>query len=74
MAGFDYVYEPFQMPTDLKLHMVDVNSGSDTKVLVSAVLNWEKQNRGEAQEMFSGYNFVKLKGIYEEVKKLLVNT
>ena len=59
------------MPKDLKLFMVDVNSGSDTKVLVSAVLKWEKENRNQPETMFSGYNFVKLKAIYEEVRCLL---
>ena len=39
--NFDYKYQQFSLPSDLKLFMVDVNSGSDTKVLVSAVLKWE---------------------------------
>ena len=46
-AGFDYKFEPFVLPQDLNLYMVDVDSGSDTKVLVSAVLKWEKENRNE---------------------------
>ena len=39
--------------------MIDVNSGSDTRVLVKEVLRWEKENRDEEQKdmMFSNYSF-----------------
>lgn len=46
--------------------MVDIDSGSDTRVLVKKVLEWEAKNRNvidqnEPPNMFSGYEFQKLK-------------
>jgi len=40
--------------------MIDVNSGSDTKVLVKKVLEWDKTNREEESVMFSTSGFKKL--------------
>ena len=52
-----------QLPDNLRICMVDVDSGSDTRVLVKKVLEWEKANRNEQadnpNEMFSGYEFQK---------------
>ena len=42
--SFDYEYASFALPSNLQLNMVDVNSGSDTKILVSKVLEWEKKS------------------------------
>ena len=56
-STFDYKLKKFILPANLQLNMVDVNSGSDTKVLVSAVLKWEKNNRENLNQMFSGYYF-----------------
>jgi phosphomevalonate kinase len=41
-ASFDYKYTPFNLPSNFELLMIDVNSGSDTKVLVKQVMDWEK--------------------------------
>lgn len=53
---FDYEFESFTLPENIQINMVDVNSGSDTKVLVSKVLEWEKSQsqRQMASVMFSG--------------------
>jgi len=53
---FDYEFEGFTLPNNIQINMVDVNSGSDTKVLVSKVLEWEKSQsqRQMASVMFSG--------------------
>jgi len=49
--------------------MVDVHDGSDTKVLVKQVLQWEKDNRDpqNADMMFSSPHFQKLYACYQEV-------
>jgi phosphomevalonate kinase len=58
-AHFDFAHRPFTLPPNVDLLMVDVNDGSDTKVLVKQVLNWDKTNRdpNEPDKMFSGYLF-----------------
>ena len=54
--------------------MVDVNSGSDTRVLVKQVLEWEKNNRGQAQPdlQFSNELFVKLNESFQEFKDIVL--
>ena len=58
-AGFDYTLQPLNLPAGLRMLMVDVNSGSDTRVLTKQVLLWEKEHRAEELKdvMFSGYEF-----------------
>ena len=41
-ANFDYKLTKVEFPSDYSLYMVDVNAGSDTKVLVKQVLEWDK--------------------------------
>ena len=51
------------LPPALGICLVDIDSGSDTRVLVKKVMEWEKGNRGgggggdQPQEMFSAYEF-----------------
>lgn len=61
------------MPENLDICLVDVNSGSDTRVLVRQVLNWDKENRSEEKpdQQFSGYLFSKLNENFKEIKELL---
>ena len=40
--------------------MIDINSGSDTKILTKQVLAWEKENRDDPDKMFSHPHFKKL--------------
>ena len=46
VEGFDYKYEPFVC--DLDLCLVDVGSGSDTRVMAKKVLEWSKKTSGGA--------------------------
>lgn len=39
---FDYRFEPCSLNTDYELCLIDVNSGSDTKLMVKQVLDWAK--------------------------------
>lgn len=43
---FDYKYVPYQLSEDpsksFDLCLIDVNSGSDTKLMVKLVLDWAK--------------------------------
>ena len=58
-SSFKFERQPFNLPDNIGLCLVDVNSGSDTRVLVKEVLKWEKSNRPEGMEneMFSNYKF-----------------
>ena len=49
--------------------MVDVNSGSDTRVLVKKVLAWDKENSPEGQ--FSSEMFEKLKKANKNLQDML---
>lgn len=64
-----------QLPANLGMCMVDIDSGSDTRVLVKKVLEWEKANRNAqddaAPEMFSAYEFQKMKECQYEVLDIL---
>lgn len=40
--SFDYKFKPFEMSKELDLCLIDVNSGSDTKLMVKQVLEWAK--------------------------------
>jgi phosphomevalonate kinase len=56
MSSWIYNPAPFSLPENLGLCLVDVNSGSDTRVLVKKVLAWDKENSEEGQfssEMFT---------------------
>ena len=72
-AHFDFLHRPFKLPEGIDLLMVDVNDGSDTKVLVKQVLDWEKANRdpNEPNKMFSCHLFKQLYNCYCEVKECL---
>lgn len=42
--AFDYTYRPYY--SNLDLCLIDVGSGSDTKVMAKQVLDWSKSNGG----------------------------
>eukprot|EP00355_Strombidium_rassoulzadegani_P008793 CAMPEP_0168620644 /NCGR_PEP_ID=MMETSP0449_2-20121227/7256_1 /TAXON_ID=1082188 /ORGANISM="Strombidium rassoulzadegani, Strain ras09" /LENGTH=101 /DNA_ID=CAMNT_0008661681 /DNA_START=827 /DNA_END=1132 /DNA_ORIENTATION=+ len=71
-SSLGFKLKEFSLPDCLGLCLVDVNSGSDTKVLVKKVLEWEKKNRENEAVMFSSPLFQKLKETIEQVKELLL--
>jgi len=54
---FDYKYVPYQLNDDpsksFDLCLIDVNSGSDTKLMVKLVLDWAKARQQKENDMFS---------------------
>ena len=47
---FEFHPQPFSLPDRAGLCLIDVNSGSDTRVLVKEVMKWERENREPGQE------------------------
>ena len=61
----EYAVNPIKLAGDLNICLIDVASGSDTRVLVKKVLQWDAD--------FTSYEFEKLKSAFAEVLELLCN-
>ena len=63
LLAHDYAVNPIKLAGDLNICLIDVASGSDTRVLVKKVLQWDAN--------FTSYEFEKLKAAFAEVLELL---
>jgi len=61
---FDYLHVPYELNADpsksFELCLIDVNSGSDTKLMVKLVLDWAKARQQKEDDMFSNELCAKL--------------
>lgn len=55
---------PFVLSSELDLCLLDVNSGSDTRVMVKEVLNWARNNQTKDNDLFSNHLFTNLNSLY----------
>ena len=69
ISAWKYNPDPFSLPENLGLCLVDVNSGSDTRVLVKKVLAWDKENSSDGQ--FSSEMFKNLKIANKNLREML---
>ncbi|KAJ3211093.1 phosphomevalonate kinase [Entophlyctis luteolus] len=53
---WDTIVQPFKLPEGIKLMLADVNAGSNTPQLVSAVLEWRKSEELDALELWELLN------------------
>ncbi|TNV83626.1 hypothetical protein FGO68_gene7895 [Halteria grandinella] len=69
---FDWELQSFtKVPKDLGLCLIDVNSGSDTKLMVKKVLDWAKANQSKEDDMFSNDICSKLNANYDKLASSL---
>ena len=68
MESFDYKLEKIKF--DCSIAMIDVGSGSDTKVMVKDVLIWSEVN-SESGKLFEDQYFTELKQLYKQVETVL---
>ena len=53
MSTFDFELKPFKIREGYELCLIDVNSGSDTVIMVKKVLEWAKAHQSDTTDMFS---------------------
>ena len=67
---FDYVKNPYKLPSNVELAVVDVASGSDTRVMVKQILEWSRSEASTGKQLEDPY-FLKLNQLYGEVATAL---
>ena len=70
---FEYKVEEFRMNEAVDVCLIDVNSGSDTKVMVKQVLNWAKQHQSHPSDPFSSPLFTSLSHNYLLFQSILAS-
>ncbi|CDW80405.1 phosphomevalonate kinase [Stylonychia lemnae] len=70
--NFDYEHKVFTLNPLLDLCLIDVDSGSDTKVMVRQVLDWAKRQQQDPSDQFSNELFQALNHNYQTLAENLM--